>query len=520
MLDKIRKETASLGSKMIFGFLALVFIFWAGGNAASPKNYAAKVNGQVVSLEEFERRFRQSIDARKARDPNAKIDTAQEQYIARTVFDRLVEEELLIQAAHDLGFVVTDREYHEYVLDIPDRNGDPLFKDKDGNPVSDERYREILDNYGLDYKRFEQRVTRDLLRQKMEQFIKNGVKVTDQELWIEYDIRASRVNLEFVRVTPTGLASGLAVDDAEVAAWADDEDNAAAIKARYDEYFNVRYLKPQTATIQRITVLKPVPNTPGGEVDPADQKAAKKRAELALEAAKVDFSAAAKQFAEGSQWEKDGESRMFEERQLESTVAAQVFGMEAGSEAAMIETSRGYVIVKVLERTPESSTPLEEVRMDLAREVYLEQRAEKQLDEFLTTATEKLNEGATLEEVVAGTGLEVRETGKFTRQREPTALGGTAKGFMAAAFSLTPEEPVLLIDGKPPKIREAYILARLKEREDANRNEFDQAKDSLRWQVQMRKENAAYRAWRQNAEDRAEIKPNARELGPFGITAS
>ena len=89
---------------------------------------------------------------------------------------------------------------------------------------------------------------------------------------------------------------------------------------------------------------------------------------------------------------------------------------------------------------------------------------------------------------------------------------------MASAFALTESDPVLLIDGKPPKIREAYILAVLKERDEVNRTEFDQAKESLRWQVRMRKENAAYRAWREHAEDSAEIKPNTKQLGGFGIS--
>ena len=511
MLDKIRKQSASMGAKVIFGLLALVFIFWAGGSSFGGDQYAAKVNGQTIPMQDFEQRYRSQVDARRQRSPNRQIDAAQEKFIKRTVFDGMIETELLVQDARKHGFVVTAQETHNTILEIPDSQGRPLFKTEDGEAVSEEKYREILTNVGLTTDQFERRIERALLKEKMEGFIRNSVKVTDSEVWDEYRIRKDRVNLEFVRLTPATLGSLVTVDETEVTDW--QAANTETIQEDYDEHFADLYLEPQNATIRRITIYKadkplPRPGQPAEDADPEKVKEVQARAQQALAAAEADFVAAAKSFAEGPDWEKSGDTRTFIERQLEGPVATQVFSMKADTPPAMVETSTAYVIIKVVERQEEKVTPLEEVSLEIARKLLKEEKGKVFADTFIKNALEKLAVGVPMAEVIKVTSLEVRETGWFTRQREPTAIGGQAEGFMEAAFSLTPERRVLRVGGTAPMIRDAYVVAVLKERERASKESFEKDKESLEFSVRLRKQGAAYRSWRAQAQENADIKPN------------
>lgn len=501
MLDKIRKETGSWGTRLLFAFLAVVFIFWMGGKGGKGEPWAAKVNGHRIPLQQFQDAVRRDVEQRRAQNPNRELDAEQQRFIRQSTFERLVEEELLVQDARRLGFVISPHEIKNYLVEGPYSR---YFTDATGKPVDFDKYEEVLKRAGMTPTEFESRVERDLLKQRMSEFIQNSVKVTDAEILEQYQIENDKVNLDFVRIIPAALAGMVEITDAEVSSYV--TDHAEDIEAFYHEHFEDRYLEPKKATIRRITVRKP--RAPmGQEPDPEEVAKAKKTANEALAAAKENFVAAAAKYSEGPTWEKDPEPRTFMERQLEGPIAAKVFGMTVEEDPALVETSTSFVIVKVESFTEEKETPLDEVRTEIAKELLTDERMDAETEKFITEAKEKLAAGENLESVVTGTPLQVRPTGAFGRGREPAVLSGAPTGFMEAAFEAQPGT-LILVDGQVPVMRDASVLAVVTEHTHPDLMEFDSKKDSVRFTVKLRKQNAAYRAWREDAEARATIKPN------------
>ena len=172
------------------------------------------------------------------------------------------------------------------------------------------------------------------------------------------------------------------------------------------------------------------------------------------------------------------------------------------------EASENAIEINDLTRKFRRKLALDDVSLEIAGKLLKEDKGQTFAETFIKDALSTLATGTPLEEVVKVTGLEVRETGWFTRQREPTAIGGQAEGFMESAFALTPQNRVLNVGGTAPMIRDAYILAVLKESEAASKESFEKDKESLQFSVRLRKQSAAYRSWREQAQENADIKPN------------
>lgn len=498
MLDNIRKKSSAWGTKFIFGLLALAFVFWAGGVGGGSNLWAAKVDGETVPLAEFERRYRSQVNQRRQQNPSKAVDAFQEKFIMRSVFESMVEEELLVQEAKKSGIVVSAEEIRGVILEATDNQGAPLFKDEEGNPVGAQDYQRILRAVGGDPKEYEERIERYLLRQKMDTFIRNSVKVTSAELLEEFQIRNEKVNMEFVKVTPSAFEGNIPIEPSAIESFKNNKPDV--IQAFYDEKMSERYIKPKKASLRRITVQK-------GEGE-EESNAAKTRANQALEKAKTDFLASAKEYSEGASWEKTEENRDFSERELEGALAKEIFRLTPGSPPQLIETPTSFIIAKVDQITEEVVTSLESVKGDIAKELITQEKSKASAQQFAKTSLEEVQAGKPLSDIIEGTSLNLLETDNFTRLRGPTTLGGTVKGLLPAAFSLTPQQPLLLIEGKLPIIQGTTVIATLKERTSAVTSEFETQKDSLKLSIRLRKEGAATRAWREQARKAAKVIVN------------
>ena len=498
MLDKFRKKGSAWGTKLIFGVLALAFVFWAGGMGAGSNLWAAKVDGKTVPLAEFERRFRNQINQRRQQNPSKAVDAFQEKFIMRSVFESMIEEELLVQEAKKSGIVVSAEEIRGVILEATDNQGAPLFKDAEGKPVRVQDYQRILRAVGGDPKEYESRIERYLMRQKMDSFIRNSVKVTTAELLEEFKIRNEKVNLEFIKVTPEAFHGNISIDAGEIESFKTNKPDV--IQAFYGEKLNERYMEPRRASLRRITIQK-------GE-DEEENIAAKTRANQALEKAKTDFLASAEEYSEGANWEKTEDSRAFSERELEGALARKVFQLTPGSPPELIETPTSFVVAQVDQITEEVVTSLESVKGEIAKELITQEKAKVAARQFADASLTEIQAGKALSDIIEGTSLNLLETDNFTRLRGPTTLGGTVKGLLQAAFSLTAQQPLLLIDGRLPVIQGTTIIATLKERTAVKTKEFETQKEGLKLSIRLRKEGAAARAWREQARKGAKIVVN------------
>ena len=132
MLKWIRKSTQSWFVYLAIGAIVVVFIFWGVGSyKAGQANTAADVNGTVIPMTEFNHQFTDLV--KRYQEKTGGEVTPEMIKVLRLkemALSHLVEEALLLQAGHRLGFEVTDAELRHHIESYPAFQQDGKFDKK------------------------------------------------------------------------------------------------------------------------------------------------------------------------------------------------------------------------------------------------------------------------------------------------------------------------------------------------------------------------------------------------------
>jgi peptidyl-prolyl cis-trans isomerase D len=145
----------------------------------------AKVGGDSITVDEYSRvyrnlyeRFKEMLGDQMNEDmvKSLKLQAIQELVIGR----------LLVQEAARIGLKISDKELQTAIMNMPSFSRDGRFDKK--------LYDRILDQINKRPAAFETDQREFLLRQKLEQLVKDGVTVTDAELAAAYQQKNPKAN--------------------------------------------------------------------------------------------------------------------------------------------------------------------------------------------------------------------------------------------------------------------------------------------------------------------------------------
>lgn len=147
----------------------------SGARAEIIERVVAKVNGQIITLSEFQ--SRQLVAAQGARVDPANIGTFLRQNNAKILQDA-IDEILLLQRAEDAGLKVPSQWIDEAIDGIR----------KDNNITADEQFQDALSREGLTLEELRQNIERGIVRRSiMEREIRPKIEATESELLAEYE---------------------------------------------------------------------------------------------------------------------------------------------------------------------------------------------------------------------------------------------------------------------------------------------------------------------------------------------
>jgi peptidyl-prolyl cis-trans isomerase D len=137
----------------------------------------AKVGGDVITADELNRVYRTMYDNYKQLLKD-QFNESFAKTLKSQALQELVAGKLLVQEAERIGLRISDEELQAVIMKTPSFARDGKF---------DKRiYERILDQINMKPAAFEANQREFLLRQKLEQLVKDGVVVTDAELAASY----------------------------------------------------------------------------------------------------------------------------------------------------------------------------------------------------------------------------------------------------------------------------------------------------------------------------------------------
>ena len=466
MLRFLRKYSSSIGVKILYGLLAALFILWMGGGIGGERRQdVAVVYAQVISHQDLEqattaltRRYEQLLRGR--------ADLLRGLNLSGQALDQLIEQALLRHEAARLGIAVTNAEIDETVQRMPDlqQNG---------------RFDRSLLEANLRGERvpgaFEDAVRQDLLRQRLQALVTDGVGVSDGELEERYRFDHEKANLAFVRNAAAELAATITLSDEELQKYLDGHADPyrvpARVRARYvayrpadflsqvevkdeevAEYYALhkddKFTEPEQVRARHILVKT------AADAGADAKAAARKKAEeiLAKVKAGADFAALAKERSEDAgSAANGGDLGLFTRGRMTPAFEEAAFALQGGGLSDVVETPFGFHVIKVEEHRPGGAKPLETVHDEIADTLKRERSlalARKQAEED----RRKIARGAPFAEALAGRTIE--ETPPFAKGAEVPGVG-RVPGFAESAFALREGEVSDLIES-PDAI---YLLA-------------------------------------------------------------
>jgi len=244
-ITKIRQLSPYFMATVLVVFVAFMVIqdMNPGSNQRSggESTIIGEVNGEKITLSEFEKRVREIVDMQRQQKPNMEID---DENIRQQIWEMMVSELLLKQEVKKMGMTVTANEIRDkFFYDTPQELLQ-MFMDSTGrvdskmfvqvmahpdeyaallrqNGVGDEEVGARLKQIETIRQSFEDRIA----QQQLEEAVRSGVGaaasiVSPTQAELTWVTQNSSADVQFVAITSDRIADNqVSVTDAEIASW-------------------------------------------------------------------------------------------------------------------------------------------------------------------------------------------------------------------------------------------------------------------------------------------------------------
>jgi peptidyl-prolyl cis-trans isomerase D len=355
----------------------------AGQQRTQNRTYAARVNGDTVSFNDFNRALSYTEDNyRRMYGQQFTPEMEQQMGLQRQVLDSLIDQRLLIQEAARIHLTATPEEVRRKILQIPTLNQNGTF-------VGTDLYERYVRMSGFSSSAdFEDELAKEITVGKMESALQNSVVVSPKAAEAEYRRTAESAKIKYALYSASREVAAVSVAPQDVESYykAHQDQYAhgeqrhvkylvadlarirsqvvpteAQLRQRYEAAKDAEYKHPQQAHIDHILIKVS---------SPAEDAAAKAKAENIVKQlrAGADFGALAKANSQDPSSAGNGGDMGWVDK--DTTVAPfdqAAFSIPLNTISDPIRSQEfGYHIIKVLERRPAGYRTFDEVRGPLA----------------------------------------------------------------------------------------------------------------------------------------------------------
>jgi len=443
MLQNMRERFTGPSALVILGLIVVPFVFVGVSSPLIGAGYAAKVDGDEISLPAFENAWQNQV----AQNPDFLSYPQQYQNLLREqILNRLIRDRLVVGYLNKSGMRIHESAVTDLIQQIPAYQVDGVF--------SMEQYRTALQLEGRSAQELEATVAQSLRQYQLQQAIaltafvtpaeyrrylnlfaeqrqitvatisfegtKESVEISGEEISEFYETRQEEfftdetVDLEYLEIRRDQLAEKVEINE-------DD------LQLHYEGARN-RYLQDEQRRASHILI-------PFGE----DEEAAREQVN-ALTArinAGEPFDDLAKQYSkDGTTSNNGGDLGLKPQSQMLPALGNAIFSMREGEVRGPVKTDFGFHVVRLDEIAEGGPLPLEQVRAELERELR-ERQADTDFRELENVVSEAMFAAMDMQTMAAEVGLEVQSASGYTRD------GGEPFGANQAAIDAIFDSRVL-----------------------------------------------------------------------------
>jgi len=333
---------------------------------------------------------------------------------------QLVDRAILAAEARRMGLTASDAEVQRLIL-----RAFADFRDEDGRPDEEQARAYVKYEWGS-VRRFKQEVRTDLVLGKLGRLLFASAGVSEAEARDSIRYRDEQARIAFVALDPDAAPDSLEVVPGDVEEFARAE--ADRIQAYYDENLS-RYQLPERIRLRHVLIRR------SGDEDAARARAEAARARIA---AGEDMASVARELSE-DEGSKDlgGDLGLLPVSEVSPTLRDAVADLEDGELSPIVEGDLGFHVVRREDRRPAETRPLDDVRLEIAEELYRIDQAATWATENTDALAERIAGGESLEDAARDLRLPIERTALFRRRPDGFIPDlGDSLEVQSAAFAL------------------------------------------------------------------------------------
>lgn len=351
-------KAKSIVAIVLFGAIIIVFVFFnltpqqmgVGGG------FAAIVDDKIISMKDYQRQY-QSMEEQYRTQLQGLPDAQRQstyQDLRRRALQGLVQSEVAAKAVLDLGFSISDEAIRKEILDVPLFNKDGRFQR--------ETYDRYLEYMGLSPGEFETQLRKQMAVSMFRDSVRLSADPGKYESSFQNQLKAMKLNIEFVEIDRSRLLAAIKASDAEVNSFLQDSKNLSQLQDYYKQNKSVKFSSPEQVRVRHILVRSDAS-------DAAKDAAAKKKAEgLRILAETQDFIKLAQQNSEDPPTKGKGGDLGFIQRGQQVEELEQVaFATDEGKISTVFKSPFGYHFLKVEQKKPARELTFDEAKLEAAQ---------------------------------------------------------------------------------------------------------------------------------------------------------
>jgi peptidyl-prolyl cis-trans isomerase D len=425
MLKTMRKNVKALAPTLwivIATFIIAIFAVWGGAGRLGEKSRAetvAQIGKDKISMDAYYRVLRQRLDSLQKEFKQLNKSFIQQLNIPQQVLEQMVQQDLLRQKAEEMGITASDKEVNDRVMS--------LFQ-REGKFIGVEEYKRLLAYNRMSIGDFENNLKTEIAINKLIQFLTAGLAVTPEELWTDYQKKNDSAKIEYVLLEESKMPFDETLSAADLQSYFDkNKDKYTLPERREGSYYLLKtddlknevkvtdsdiekyykdnldqFKEPERIRVSRIFLSISKKGTTGGP---------EQAQEILDKLAKgEDFAQLARTHSQDDKAKDGGDWGFDAWNQLSANEVAAIRKLAVGEVSPKIDRPDGVAILKVTEKQPETTQPLDAVKARI-RSILEDQKARDLAAERIGRLEKLGRSEKSLDMAVQKEGGKIRSTG-------------------------------------------------------------------------------------------------------------